>query len=246
MLNVSGLNVAYGHVQVLRGISIYVNEGEIVTVIGSNGSGKSTLLKAISGIVRANAGEIKFNGRHIERNPAEKIVSHGISQVPEGRQLFGELTVLENLQLGAYLRYRKRGGSKAEIVRDLEFVYTMFPVLKDRVGQPAGTLSGGEQQMLAIGRSLMSRPKMLLLDEPSMGLAPIIIQNIFETLKDLREKGLTLLLVEQDAFVALELADRGYVLQNGSVVLHDTGSNLLNNEEVRNIYFGQRKTRGSQ
>lgn len=241
MLSVSSLNVAYDHVQVLKGINIYVNEGEIVTVIGSNGSGKSTLLKAISGIVRASAGEIKFNGIHIGRKPAEKIVSHGISHIPEGRQLFGELTVLENLQLGAYLRYRKRGEPKAEIIKDLEFVCKMFPVLKDRVGQPAGTLSGGEQQMLAIGRALMSRPKMLLLDEPSMGLAPIIIQNIFETLKDLREKGLTLLLVEQDAFIALELADRGYVLQNGSVVLHDTGGNLLNNEEVRNIYFGRKR-----
>ncbi|MCL6472134.1 MAG: ABC transporter ATP-binding protein [Firmicutes bacterium] len=240
MLNIQGIDVSYGHVQVLKGVDISVDEGEIVTIIGSNGAGKSTLLRAISGLVRPSSGKISLNGRNIEKAAAEKIVSLGISHVPEGRQLFGPLTVLENLQLGAYLRYGK-GESKTEILKDLEFVFSMFPVLKLRQKQPAGTLSGGEQQMLAIGRALMSRPKLLLLDEPSMGLAPIIIQKIFETLKELREKGLTLLLVEQDAFVALSIANRGYVLQNGMIALHDTASNLLNNEEVKAIYFGHRK-----
>lgn len=241
MLNIKNLNVAYGHVQVLKGIDISVNEGEIVTIIGSNGAGKSTLLRTISGIVKPNAGEMKFNGSHIERLTAEKIVAMGLSHVPEGRQLFGALTVLENLQLGAYLRYRNRKEDKRKIVDDLDFVFSMFPVLKERETQAAGTLSGGEQQMLAIGRALMSKPKLLLLDEPSMGLAPIIIQSIFATLKELRKQGLTLVLVEQDVAVALSIADRGYVLQNGEVVLHDTGSNLLNNEEVKAIYFGHRK-----
>ncbi|HZD60497.1 MAG TPA: ABC transporter ATP-binding protein [Anaerolineae bacterium] len=238
MLDVKGLNASYGHVEVLKGIDLRVNEGEIVTIIGSNGSGKSSLLRTISGIVKVGIGKIQFNGKSIEKLSPEKIVALGISHVPEGRQLFSELTISENLQLGAYVRYRKE--PRRAIDEDVSFVYSMFPVLKERNRQPAGTLSGGEQQMLAIGRALMSRPKLLLLDEPSMGLAPIIIQNIFATLKDLREKGLTMLLVEQDAHVALSIADRGYVLQNGEMVMHDTGENLLNNEEIKAIYFGHR------
>lgn len=239
MLNVSNLHAGYGHVAVLSNIDLHVEEGEIVTIIGANGAGKSTLLRAISGVIKPSSGRISFNNSSIDRLSTEKIVALGISHVPEGRQLFGALTVLENLQLGAYVRRRKE--SKKAISEDLEFVFDMFPVLKERRAQLAGTLSGGEQQMLAIGRALMSKPKMLLLDEPSMGLAPIIIQNIFATLKQLREKGLTLLLVEQDATVALSIADRGYVLQNGKVALHDTGANLLNNDEVKAIYFGHRK-----
>lgn len=241
MLSISGLDVAYGHVQVLKGIDISVSEGEIVTIIGSNGAGKSTLLRSVSGIVRPSAGSIIFNNAAIERLNPESIVSAGVSHVPEGRQLFGELTVMENLELGAYLRYRNRKEPKGKIQDDLQFVFEMFPVLKERSHQAAGTLSGGEQQMLAIGRALMSKPKLLLLDEPSMGLAPIIIQNIFETLRGLRKQGLTLVLVEQDVAVALSIADRGYVLQNGKVVMHDTGENLLNNDEVKAIYFGHRK-----
>ncbi|HEY3374088.1 MAG TPA: ABC transporter ATP-binding protein [Candidatus Aquicultor sp.] len=241
MLKVKGIDVSYGHVRVLKGIDISVNEGEIVTIIGSNGSGKSTLLKAISGIIKPSSGTMIFSGRQLERMIPEKIVARGISYVPEGRHLFSEMTIIENLELGAYLRFRNRKESNRAIRDDLDFVYGMFPVLKERLSQPAGTLSGGEQQMLAIGRALMSKPKMLLLDEPSMGLAPIIIQGIFKTLKELREKGLTLVLVEQDVAVALSIADRGYVMQNGEIVLHDTGSNLLNNEDVRSIYFGNRK-----
>ncbi len=241
MLEVSDLDVSYGHVRVLKNVNIAVEQGEIITIIGSNGSGKSTLLKTISGMIKSSSGKIKFGGESIERLPAEKMVPRGMSHVPEGRQLFGSLSVLENLQLGAYVRFRSRKESKKLIADDMQFVFSMFPVLKERENQAAGTLSGGEQQMLAIGRALMSKPKLLLLDEPSMGLAPIIIQNIFATLKELREKGLTLLLVEQDAMVALSIADRGYVLQNGEVVMHDTGSNLLNNDEVKAIYFGHRK-----
>lgn len=241
MLNITGLDVAYGHVQVLNDIDIAVNEGEIVTIIGANGAGKSTLLKAISGIAKTSAGMIDFEGNQIERMSTEKIVSLGISHVPEGRQLFGALSVMENLQLGAYLRFRKGREQRKKIAEDLAFVFSTFPVLKERASQAAGTLSGGEQQMLAIGRALMSKPRLLLLDEPSMGLAPIIIQNIFAVIEELRKKGLTLLLVEQDAFVALSIADRGYVLQNGKVMLHDTGVNLLNNEDVKAIYFGHRK-----
>jgi len=241
MLNISGLDVAYGHVQVLHGMDITVNEGEIVTIIGANGAGKSTLLRAISGIIKPSSGKIDFEGNQIERMTTEKIVSLGISHVPEGRQLFGPLSVMENLQLGAYLRFKKMKKQKKDIAEDLEFVFSIFPVLKERASQAAGTLSGGEQQMLAIGRALMSKPKLLLLDEPSMGLAPLIIQSIFAVIEELRKKGLTLLLVEQDAFVALSIADRGYVLQNGRVMLHDTGSNLLSNEEVKAIYFGHRK-----
>ncbi|OFW34951.1 MAG: ABC transporter ATP-binding protein [Candidatus Aquicultor primus] len=238
MLDIRGLKASYGHIEVLKGIDLRVDEGEIVTMIGSNGAGKSSLLKTISGVVRAGSGEITFKGRNIERWSCAKIVATGISHVPEGRQLFGPLTVFENLQLGAYTRYRR--DSKKEIDEDTEFVFEMFPVLKERWKQTAGTLSGGEQQMLAIGRALMSKPQLLLLDEPSMGLAPIIIQNIFAILKDLRKKGLTLLLVEQDAMVALSIADRGYVLQNGQVVMADTSQNLLDNEDVKAIYFGHR------
>ena len=239
MLDIKGLRASYGHIEVLKGIDLRVGEGEIVTMIGSNGSGKSSLLKTISGVVRASSGEIIFKGKNIERFSCAKIVADGMSHVPEGRQLFGPLTVMENLELGAYTRYRR--DSKKEIEEDTEFVFDMFPVLKERWKQTAGTLSGGEQQMLAIGRALMSKPQLLLLDEPSMGLAPIIIQSIFAILKDLRKKGLTLLLVEQDAMVALSIADRGYVLQNGEVVLSDTSKNLLDNEDVKAIYFGHRK-----
>jgi branched-chain amino acid transport system ATP-binding protein len=239
MLSVRNLDVSYGHVDVLRDINIDIEEREIVTIIGSNGAGKSTLLKAISGIVTAGSGSIQINGTEIRRTPANRIVALGISQVPEGRQLFGALTVFENLQLGAYIRRERK--NRRTVKEDIETMFKMFPVLRERQNQQSGTLSGGEQQMLAISRSLMSRPKILLLDEPSMGLAPIIIKNIFEKIKELKAQGLTILLVEQDVGVALRIADRGYVMQNGRIALHDTGENLLKNDDVKAIYFGERK-----
>jgi branched-chain amino acid transport system ATP-binding protein len=239
MLKVKGLNVSYGHVQVLRDIEIEIKEKEIVTIIGSNGAGKSTLLKAISGCIASSEGSVQFEGNEIRKVPAHKMVKLGMAHVPEGRQLFGAMTVMENLQLGAYVRKGKR--NRLSVNEDLEMVFNMFPVLNERKDQQSGTLSGGEQQMLAIGRSLMSRPRLLLLDEPSMGLAPLIIKNIFEKIKELKDQGLTILLVEQDVGVALRIADRGYVMQNGRIVMHDTGANLLGNEEVKAIYFGERK-----
>ncbi|MCL4499300.1 MAG: ABC transporter ATP-binding protein [Chloroflexi bacterium] len=218
-------------------VSLEVNEGEIVTIVGANGAGKTTLLAAVSRLVGTGGGRIRFDGTEITRFSPEKVVRLGIGHVPAGRQLFAGMSVLDNLRLGAYSRRR---GGRGEALGDLERIFEIFPVLEERRNQPAGTLSGGEQQMLAVGRALMSHPKLMLLDEPSMGLAPIVIKHIFKVLSGLHRDGLTVLLVEQDARLALSLADRGYVLQNGRVVLTDTGERLLQNEEVKEIYFGKR------
>jgi branched-chain amino acid transport system ATP-binding protein len=233
LLEVRDLDVAYGAIQALKGVSLGVASGEIVTLIGANGAGKTTLLRTISGLLPARRGEIQFGGRDLTRLPAHKIVAAGVSQVPEGRIVFANLSVRDNLDLGAYRR-RDRAGMRA----DLERVYTLFPRLKERERQRAGTLSGGEQQMLAIGRALMSAPQLLLMDEPSLGLAPILVREIFRTIAEINDQGMTILLVEQNAHMALGIADRGYVLETGSIVLSDTRENLLRNEEVRSAYLG--------
>jgi branched-chain amino acid transport system ATP-binding protein len=238
LLQLEQISASYGRVQVLREVSLEVREGEIVTIIGPNGAGKTTLLRTISGLVTKTTGRIYFNGCEVSKIVPEKLPALGLAHVPEGRQLFPSLTVYENLQLGAYVRYRKQKAS--EIKSDFEFIFSLFPSLANRLKQVAGTLSGGEQQMLAIARALMAKPKLLLLDEPSMGLAPKIIQKIFATLAELRKKGVTILLVEQDAGVALKIADRGYVLQTGSIVMQDTGDALLANPEIKAIYFGKK------
>jgi branched-chain amino acid transport system ATP-binding protein len=226
----------YGNIQALKGISLTVYPGEIVTLIGSNGAGKTTTLKTISGIVRARLGQIFLNGKRIDQESPEDIVRLGISQSPEGRKIFPRMTVLENLEMGAFLRK-----DKAEIQSDLERVFTLFPRLRERVKQKAGTMSGGEQQMLAIGRALMARPAVLLLDEPSMGLSPVLVEQIFEIILDINnnKQGTTILLVEQNALAALQIAHRAYVLQTGSIVLEGTGHDLLNDESVRRTYLGE-------
>ncbi len=242
MLELREVSTFYGHVQALKGISFEVNSGEIVTIIGSNGAGKSTTLRTISGLLSPKSGEIYWEGERIDGLAAHKIVERGISHIPEGRQLFSSMTVLENLQLGAYKSLKR-----SQINESLEEIMEFFPWIKERLNQPAGTLSGGEQQMLAIARALMARPKLLLLDEPSMGLAPKIIQDIFIIIKKLNKKGLTILLIEQDAQIALSVADRGYVMQTGSIVLEGTGKELLANEDVKSIYLGQlKRERGEQ
>ena len=233
LLAINDLHVRYGNVEVLHGISLHVAEGEIVTILGANGAGKSTTLLCISGLVRPSAGEILFDGLALHKLPAHQVVQARISQSPEGRRVFGTLTVEENINLGAFTIR-----DKAKIARTREWIYDLFPRLAERRTQLAGTLSGGEQQMLAIGRALMSKPRLLLLDEPSLGLAPIIIQQIFDTIEQLRQKGMTIFLVEQNANQALKLADRGYVLENGRVVLQDTGAALLANPAVRQAYLG--------
>lgn len=237
MLKIRNLCSGYGNLGVLKGVSLHVNPGEIVTIIGANGSGKTTLLGTIAGIVKATDGEIIFNGGHISSESTERIVAAGCSLVPEGRMIFDTMTVRENLILGAYprMRYNRR----LNTVDELEKVYAIFPRLKEREEQLGGTLSGGEQQMLAIGRSLMAGPKLLMLDEPSMGLAPIIIQNIFSEIKKLREAGNTILLVEQNARAALRIADRGYVIETGQIVLEGTSEDLLNNNDVQRAYLGK-------
>ncbi|HEX2912024.1 MAG TPA: ABC transporter ATP-binding protein [Chloroflexia bacterium] len=224
----------YGNIQALKGISLTVYPGEIVTLIGSNGAGKTTTLKTISGIVRPRGGQIQLNGKRIDSSPPEEIVRQGISQSPEGRQIFPRMSVLENLEMGAFQRNDKDG-----IASDMERVFELFPRLKERIRQRAGTMSGGEQQMLAIGRALMARPKVLLLDEPSMGLSPKLVEQIFDIILDINKQGTTILLVEQNALAALNVANRGYVLQTGSIVLEDTGRNLLENENVRRTYLGE-------
>jgi branched-chain amino acid transport system ATP-binding protein len=235
MLRVEKLSTFYGNIQALRDITIRARRGNITTIIGANGAGKTTLLRTISGLNKARHGLVIYEDRDITNTPASKTVHIGISLVPQGRQVFGEMTVAENLGLGAYVRRR---GDRSEIKQDLEMVYELFPVLHDRKQQTAGTLSGGEQQMLAVGRALMSRPRLLLLDEPSMGLAPKVIQSIFRTLHRLHEQGITILLVEQDAKIALETADYGYVMRTGKVALEGEASQLLENEEVKRIYLG--------
>ncbi|UCF32014.1 MAG: ABC transporter ATP-binding protein [bacterium] len=239
MLKVRNITTYYGRIRVLKGVSVHVGEGEIVALIGANGAGKTTLINAICGLLKVQTGTIELEGRRIHNRSPERIVRAGLSQVPEGRLVFAPLSVEDNLKLGAYLRYR--GKEKAEADETLEEVYSLFPVLKERAGQVAGTLSGGEQQMLAVGRALMARPRLLLLDEPSLGLAPMIAGEIFRTIAKLREEGVTILLVEQNARAALALADRGYVLETGTVVLQDRAERLLKNREVQRAYLGKGK-----
>ena len=233
LLELHDLHVHYGNIHALKGISLEVGEGEIVTLIGANGAGKSTTLNASSGLVRASAGSIHYDGQDITRTPAHEIVARGIVQVPEGRRIFARLTVRENLLMGAYLVRDRR-----EIEAGIERVFAMFPRLKEREHQVCGTLSGGEQQMLAIGRALMTRPRVLLMDEPSMGLAPVLVDGIFATIRYLHEEGTTILLVEQNARMALSVADRGYVVETGRIVLADTAAALQANDAVRRAYLG--------
>lgn len=238
MLEIRNLHVAYGGIAALHGISLQVPAGGIVTLIGGNGAGKSSTLRAISGIAKATSGSVVFDGRDITNKPAHEIVALGVAHSPEGRMVFSNLTVLENLRMGAHLR-RDRSG----IASDLERVFSLFPRLEERLRQAAGTLSGGEQQMLAIARALMSRPLCLLLDEPSLGIAPILVQTIFSRIVEInRELGLTILLVEQNANLALRVASHGYVLETGRVILNDTAENLRNNPAVRSAYLGENAT----
>lgn len=234
MLKVENINISYGAIHAIHDLSLEVNNGEIVTLIGANGAGKTSTLRAISGLNPIKSGEITYNGKIIGNIGAHKIVSYGLSQVPEGRRVFGDQTIEENLLLGAYLRK-----SKSEIKVSMEEVFTLFPRVKERRKQLAGTMSGGEQQMLAIGRALMAKPKLLLLDEPSMGLAPIVVEEIFEIIKNIRKAGTTILLVEQNANAALQIADRGYVLETGSVVLEGLAQDLLHDDSVRKAYLGE-------
>ena len=233
MLELRNVNTFYGNIQALRDVNIRINEGEIVTLIGANGAGKSTTLMSICGVIHPRSGEILFDGKPIQQLPAPEIVKRGISQVPEGRLIFPELTVRENLDLGAFLRTDKKG-----IADDMEYVFQLFPILRERVSQTGGTLSGGEQQMLALGRALMARPRLLLLDEPSLGLAPIIIQQIFKIIQKVNEDGTTVFLVEQNANQALHIANRGYVMENGVVVMEGKAQELLSSEKVRKAYLG--------
>lgn len=232
VLTVKNINVYYGAIHAIKGVSFDVNRGEIVTLIGANGAGKSTTLHTISGLLRSKTGDIEFLNESIAHTPAHKVVEKGISHVPEGRRIFQGMTVEENLQMGAFL-------SKKEMIpRNLEYVYEQFPRLKERVNQIAGTLSGGEQQMLAMGRALMSDPELLMLDEPSMGLAPILVDQIFEIIKNLNKAGTTILLVEQNAQMALSVADRAYVIETGKISLSGTGDELAKSEEVKRAYLG--------
>ncbi len=241
MLKVKNINTYYGQVHALKNVSLHLTQGEIVTLIGANGAGKTTMLNSLSAITSPRSGVILFNGMTINSLAPEKIVEMGISQVPEGRQVFKPLSVEDNLELGAYLRYRKKEG-RGVIRKDLADIYSLFPVLHERRKQMAGTLSGGEQQMLAIGRALMAKPLLLLLDEPSMGLAPLVIQEIFTVIENLRrERKTTVLLVEQNARFALKIADRGYVLETGKVILEGISSELLENKEVQRAYLGREK-----
>lgn len=233
MLKLNSIQTKYGSIYALKGIDLVVNEGEIVTIIGANGAGKSTTLNTISGIVRSIAGSIEFNGENITYMPTDKIVESGLIQVPEGREIFPHLTVYENLLLGAYLR-----NDKKTIKDDIEYVTSFFPRLSERFSQLGGTLSGGEQQMLAIARALMSKPKLLLMDEPSLGLAPKFVHGIFDVIKKINKQGTTVLLVEQNATLALSVADRGYVMETGKIVLEDKASNLMDNESVKAAYLG--------
>lgn len=233
LLKVQDLVAGYGGITAIKGVDLEVNEGEIVTLIGSNGAGKSTTLRVISGLVRPRSGTVMFDSKQIERMQPHKIVSMGMAHVPEGRGIFHRLTVLENLHLGAYQR-RDNG-----IAEDLEKVYVLFPRLRERLKQDGGTLSGGEQQMLAMGRAMMARPKLLLLDEPSMGLSPLLVETIFATILSIRDQGATILLVEQNAAMALEIADRAYVLESGLVTLKGTGAALATDDSVRKAYLGE-------
>ena len=234
LLRVEDVHTYYGSIEALKGISLEVHEGEIVTLIGANGAGKSTTLRSINGLNHPRRGSIHFRGRDITRDPPHDIVRRGISQSPEGRKLFPRMSVLENLEMGAFQR-----SDRSELRGDLERVYSLFPRLAERKQQRAGTLSGGEQQMVAIGRALMARPGLLLLDEPSMGLAPIFVERVFETIVEINKQGTTILLVEQNAMMALDVADRGYVLETGTVALADDAKALRRNEQVRKSYLGE-------
>ena len=233
MLKVEKLNVHYGVIHALKDVSMEVKEGEIVSLIGANGAGKTTLLQTISGLLKKTSGEVVFLGKSMNKVSAKNIVKEGITQVPEGRHIFSGMSVYENLRMGAYLRKDKDG-----IKADLQDIYQRFPILEKRSSQDASTLSGGEQQMLAMGRALMARPKILLLDEPSMGLAPILVKEIFNIIKDINEKGTTVLLVEQNAKMALSIADRAYVMETGNIVMTGTGAELVNSPEIQKAYLG--------
>ena len=234
MLKINNLHVSYGGIRALRGVDLEVPDGKIVTLIGANGAGKSTLLRTISGLVKADSGSITYDGVELLGKPINKVLEMGIAQVPEGRRVFADMTVLENLKIGAYLRK-----DKAEIEKDIQWVYSLVPRLEERHWQLAGTLSGGEQQMCAIGRGMMTRPKMMILDEPSLGLAPVIVDQIFEILKRLRaEENLTVLLVEQNAQLALENSDRAYVLENGQISVTGPAEELLHSEAIQKAYLG--------
>ena len=237
MLRVESVSAFYGVIQALRNVSLHVNSGEMVALLGANGAGKTTLMKVISGLRPLSKGRLFFSGQNIAGLPAERVLRLGVGQVPEGRQVFAPLSVLDNLILGAYVRFK--GEVKKEVYKDLDSIFEMFPVLRERQKQRAGTLSGGEQQMVAIGRTMMSRPKLLLLDEPSLGLAPLVANGIFQTIRLLRDRGTTILLVEQNAKAALKVADRGYVLETGRIILEGETEDLLNNKEVQRAYLGK-------
>ncbi|WHY67043.1 MULTISPECIES: ABC transporter ATP-binding protein [Bacillaceae] len=233
MLKVNDINVYYGNIHALKGVSLEINQGEIVTLIGANGAGKSTLLQTISGLLKPKNGEVLFEGEHVAGKVPQSIVKRGISQVPEGRRVFSNMSVEENLELGAYLRKDKKG-----IQEDFEKVYQLFPRLLERKKQQSGTLSGGEQQMLAMGRALMARPRLLLLDEPSMGLAPLLVKTIFKIIEEINKTGTTILLVEQNANMALSIADRAYVIETGKIVASGTAEELSSSDQIRNAYLG--------
>jgi branched-chain amino acid transport system ATP-binding protein len=235
MLELADVHTYYGNIRALKGVSLRVDRGEIVTLIGANGAGKSTTLKTVIGLVHPLRGTVTFNGQRIDTLATDRIVRLGIAQSPEGRRIFPRMTVMENLELGAFVR-----ADRENVAQDLERVFTLFPRLKERVTQKGGTLSGGEQQMLAMGRALMARPTVLLLDEPSMGLSPILVETIFQVIQDINQQGTTILLVEQNARMALRVAHRGYVIQTGRIVLQDTGGNLLKSDLVRKTYLGEK------
>ncbi len=234
ILEVRNLSVSYGGIEAIKNISFDVEEGKIVTLIGSNGAGKSSTLRSIAGIVRAKSGEVLFEGENILGLSPDQIVKRGITLVPEGRRVFPNLTVAENLRIGAYLR-------RDDLSADLEYIYNLFPRLKERSWQHAGTLSGGEQQMLAVGRALMAKPKLIMMDEPSLGLAPLVVQGIFDIIHTINSHGITVLLIEQNANMALQAADRAFVMQTGEIILSGTGAELLENEEVKEAYLGKKK-----
>ena len=236
MLKIKDLHVSYGGIRALRGVDLEVPDGKIVTLIGANGAGKSTLLRTISGLVKADSGSITYDGVELLGKPINKVLEMGIAQVPEGRRVFADMTVLENLKIGAYLRK-----DKAEIEKDIQWVYSLFPRLEERNWQLAGTLSGGEQQMLAVGRALMSRPKVLMMDEPSLGLAPLVVQGIFDIIRTINEQGVTVLLIEQNANMALKIADLAYVLETGVITKTGTGAELLADESIKEAYLGKKK-----
>ncbi|HLW01278.1 MAG TPA: ABC transporter ATP-binding protein [Ktedonobacterales bacterium] len=233
MLELQGVDTFYGPSRVLQNVSVQVNEGEIVCLLGANAAGKTTTMKTIFGMVRPVKGAVLFEGQHIERMPTASIVKSGLAMVPEGRRVFPHMTIYENLEMGAYIH-----NDRQQIQEDMERVFALFPRLKERLKQSAGTLSGGEQQMLAMGRALMARPRLMCMDEPSMGLSPILVERVFDIIKEIRRQGVTVFLVEQNANMALNIADRGYVLQTGKIVLSDTAPNLLTNDLVRQAYLG--------